>query len=148
VNTKNAVDNSSHLVGLLLMVVTIPPKALMKRGLKLVGYSKKRQKNVCLDTSYDRFRAHYGSNPEVYAQLFIDLQTTTIPEANIAEKDLCIDDFLMSLHFLKCYPTELQQEALFKVSDRTARKWTWFYITKIHFLKQQKVRLITTLRNF
>lgn len=121
------------------MVVAIPPKALMKRGLKLVGYSKKRQSNVCAATLYERFRANYGSDPEVYAKLFVDLQTTPIPEAQVSEKDLCVDDFLMSLHFLKCYPTELQQEAIFKVCNKTARKWTWFYITKMHHLKQQKV---------
>jgi hypothetical protein len=46
----------------------------------------------------------------------------------------------LSLHFLKCYPTKFQQEAIFQISNKTAQNGPG-YITKIHHfqLKPQKV---------
>ena len=34
-------------------------------------------------SNLERFRAHYGSNPIVYAQIWEDLLTTVIPDAQI-----------------------------------------------------------------
>jgi hypothetical protein len=87
-----------------------------------------------------RFKALYGSNPNIYAAIFEDLQTTEIAEARVDAKSLCVNAFLMSLHFLKCYPTENQRSGIFQICKRTARKWGWFYCRKIQALKKEKVR--------
>lgn len=119
------------------------PDEILYTGLTLVGFSDDRQQ-VCRDTSLVRFRSHYGSNPLVYSELCEDLQTTNIAEARV--DDMKIHYFLMSIHFLKCYPTAEQQSALFKVDEKTARKWTRFYISKIAALKPQKVHIILFIR--
>ena len=121
-----------------MLIVT--PDEMLRKGLELGGFDHDRQGNVRRAQSLERFKALYGSNPNVYAAIFEDLQTTQIPEARVDPKVLCIDAFLMSLHFLKCYPTENQRSGLFKICEKTARKWGWFYCKKIQALKQEKVR--------
>lgn len=92
----------------------------------------------------ERFKALYGSNPVVYAEIFEDLQMTQIAEAYVDPKLLFVDSFLMALHFLKCYPTENQLSGLFKFCEKTARKWGWFYARKIQALKEEKVSSLLT----
>jgi DDE superfamily endonuclease len=45
----------------------------------------------------------------------------------------------MTLHFLKCYPTELQLAGIFGINEKSARKWVRFYVKKIQALKAKKV---------
>jgi hypothetical protein len=80
----------------------------------------------------------------VYAEIFEDLQMTEIDEARVDAETLCVDSFLLALHFIKCYHTENQMSGLFKICERTVRKWAWFYAKKIQALKQQKVSLLLT----
>jgi hypothetical protein len=93
------------------MSVIFTADEILARGLSLVGYNRSRQENVSRDTNLKRFRSHYGSNPIVYAQIWEDLQTTEMEEAKIsgAAANTGLDYFLMSIHFLKCYPTTEQQ---------------------------------------
>lgn len=114
------------------------PDECMHIGLSLVGFTERRRQ-VCRETMLSRFRAHYGSNPIVYSELFEDLQTTNIDIARIEGKSVSIKYFLMAINFMQCYPTEHELSALFKVDEKTARKWVKFYIKKIHSLKPQKV---------
>jgi hypothetical protein len=81
----------------------------------------------------------YGSNPVVYAAIFEDLQMTQLPDARVDPQTLCVESFLMAFHFMKCYPTENQLSGLFKICEKTARKWGWFYAKKIQALKEEKV---------
>ena len=57
--------------------------------------------------------------------LWEDLQSTGLV-VNPTTDDL--DDYLMAIHFLSKYPTELQCEAPIDKCDRTVRKWVWHYI--------------------
>jgi transcriptional antiterminator len=111
---------------------------MLEKGLTLVGYSYNDTK-VSQNTWNDRFRRFYGSDPIVYSKLFEDLKTMTNVEARIQQEHLSLDYFLMSIYFLRCYPTELHISALFNVSERTVRKWVWFYVAKIKELKKEKV---------
>jgi hypothetical protein len=114
------------------------PDQILERGLSLVNYSLNRQ-HACRETLLRRFRGHFGSNPIAYAEIFIDIQTK-LPQAEcVVGESLSLDYFLIGIHFLKCYPTEEQQSAIFQVDEKTARRWTKFYIGKIHALKAQKV---------
>jgi len=79
------------------------------------------------------------SNPIVYAQIWEDLQTMEIPEARIDKKTMDLNYFLMGLRFLKRYPTECELAGTFKICEKTARTWAWFYAQKIQALKGQKV---------
>jgi hypothetical protein len=117
--------------------MTITPDMILVRGLELVGFAKSRQ-NVCDKKLLMNFTAHYGADPDVYSSLWNDVRLIVAPGE---ERLLNLDHFLMSLHFLRCYPTAIQQEATFHLSIKTARKYTWFYIKKFAQLKAQKVRV-------
>ena len=94
---------------------------------------------IQLSSELELFRNHYGSNPVVYTAICNDLQTTDDPEAHVNVVNILY--FLMAVHFLKVYPTELTLSSIFGVSNRTARSWTWYYLRKIQALKSSKVCL-------
>jgi hypothetical protein len=88
-----------------------------------------------------RFKSHFGSNPDVYACIWEDLQLTENPEAQVDAKDMDIDAFLIGIHFLKRYPTAREQAGIFKICEKTARKYSWNVAKSIQALKSEKVRL-------
>ena len=112
---------------------------MLQKGLQLGGYDLFRQEKVQRSKNLAHFRALYGSNPVVYAQILEDLQTTQIEEARVDAEMVCVDSFLMAMHFLMHYPTEDQLSGLFKICERTAQKWSWFYAKKVQALKEEKV---------
>jgi hypothetical protein len=125
------------------MLVVYSCDEILEQGLLAVGIVD--PSTICRESNLESFRSHYGSNPIVYAQIWEDLQTTEIEEAKIsgAVANTGLDYFLMAIHFLKCYPTEQQQVSRFRVSDRTAREWTWFFLKKVQVqaLKAEKVSM-------
>jgi hypothetical protein len=121
------------------MVVVLTSEEMLRKGLELVGFEFDRQLKVKSEQNNTRFKAHYGSNPIVYAQIWEDFQTTEIPEARIGPKMMDVDAFLMGIHFLKCYPSECERAGLFKICEKSARKWCWYYASKIQALKREKV---------
>ena len=122
------------------MTIIVTVDQMLCQGLRLVGFNAHRVSKVSRSTNLERFRAHYGLNPIVYAQIWEDLQNTTCPDALIDSKTADLALYLMTIHFMKCYPTETQLAALFGVSERTARKWCRYYTRKIQALKHEKVR--------
>jgi hypothetical protein len=65
------------------MVVILTTDEILRKGLELVGFDCRRQQNVSWPKNLERFRAHYGSDPVVYSQIWEDLQVTEIPAAQI-----------------------------------------------------------------
>jgi hypothetical protein len=63
-------------------------------------------------------------------RIIVGLQTTRTDDACVARKDLSSKYFLMTLHFLKCYPTELQLAGIFGINEKLARKLVRFYVKK------------------
>lgn len=51
------------------MVVILTPDEILRKGLYLVGFDRGRQENVVRATNLERFKAHFGSMPIVYAEL-------------------------------------------------------------------------------
>lgn len=120
------------------MVVT--PDDMLQRGLLAVGYATTQIQNVSRVTNLKRFRAHYGSNPIVYASIWADLMSTTNPDARIDAAKTDLESFLLCINFLKCYPSEPILAATFGVCEKTARKWRCYFVSKIQALKTEKVR--------
>jgi hypothetical protein len=120
------------------MVVIITSDQMLRQGLRIVGFNTERIQNVSLDANLERFRAHYGSYPIVYAAIWEDLHHSTFPDARIDDKADLVS-YLMAIFFLKCYPSEAQLAGTFRVCERTVRKWCWYYAGKIQALKQEKV---------
>jgi len=59
---------------------------LLRIGLKMLGSDEHRQKRQSKKSNLADFKAHYGVYPIVIAQMWEDLQTTTIPEARFEAK--------------------------------------------------------------
>ena len=104
------------------------------KGLRLVGFEIHRILSVSRRTNVDRFKSHYGSDPVVYAQIWEDLQFTTIPEACIDTRAVSSSHFLMTMYFLKCYPNEAQLAASFSICKKTVRKWLWYFARNVKHL--------------
>ena len=121
------------------MVVILTADEMLHQGLRHVGFELHRILNVSRRTNVDRFKSHYGSDPVVYAQIWEDLQFTTIPEARIDTRAVHSSHFLMTMYFLKCYPNEAQLAASFSICEKTVRKWRWYFARKIQALKSEKV---------
>ena len=64
----------------LTMVLVFTVDEVLQKGLVLIGFDRYRQQSVSRVTNLVRFRAHFGSDPVVYAQIWEDLQM--IPDGN------------------------------------------------------------------
>jgi hypothetical protein len=71
---------------------------ILKIGLHLVGYKKRRIRQAKKKASLDCFRAHSGSNPNILAEILEDLQTAAVEEAKVTAAGLSIKYFLMAMH--------------------------------------------------
>lgn len=120
-------------------VMVLTADEIMKHGLKLVKYTRRRIKRAKTIRNIERFKGHFGSQPVVVAQIWEDLQTTQVVEARVPPVDLHLDHFLMAMHHLKRYPTELEREPLFDIDHHKGRDWVWFYVEKIQQLKKEKI---------
>ena len=83
------------------MVVILTADEILQKGLLLVGFSIRRQQNVQRKTNIARFKAHFGSDPVVYAQIWEDLHSSENEDLLVSEK-AGADLFLQGLHFLRC----------------------------------------------
>jgi hypothetical protein len=119
---------------------------IMKQGLLLVNYTRRRIKRAKMKRNIERFKGHFGSKPSVIAQIWEDLQTVQVGEARVLPEDLHMNFFLMAMHHLKRYPTELEREPLFDIDCTKGRDWVWFFVEKIQQLK--KVKIVWPADNF
>jgi hypothetical protein len=129
------------------MVIIVSVDQMLVQGLRLVGFNLQRVQNVSQKENLARFRAHYGSNPIVYTKIWEDLQVTPCHDALVDCKHADLALFLMAIHFLKCYPTEAQLAATFRVCERSVRKWCRYYACKIQALKEVKVSSATVMQS-
>lgn len=124
-----------------LLIVT--DNEIINVGLMLVGYSEVMVERVKDEENKSRFRSHFGSSSIACAQLWEALQVTNTEAARVEGSQLELEKylryFLMALHWLKCYPTETQREALFNLNPKTCREWGWYFVKKIAALKNEKV---------
>lgn len=122
-----------------------PPKVILTAdevrvaGLHLVNFTEERIGRAKRETNTQQFIDHYGCNPIVCVTIFEDLQTTDDVDARLDDNKIRIDGLLMTLYFLKVYPTEKRREATFDLSPKTMRDWVWYYLRKIQALKKEKV---------
>lgn len=123
-----------------LIMLILAPDELMQRGLLLMKHTEERQARVNRDELLWRFKSYFGEHPSVFANLWVDLQTTHIPDARVddaTEGDL--HKFLWAVHFLFSYKTEASMTGLTGWCDKTIRKNIWEYVQKIECLKADKI---------
>lgn len=66
-------------------------------------------------------------------------QQTQHASARINSDDLDLDHLLMSVYFLRKYPTYADMEDAFGYCPNTVQKWVWFYLKKLAALKRDKI---------
>jgi DDE superfamily endonuclease len=125
------------------MVQILTDEEMLEQGLALVRLRVKRIEGVGDEKSVRRFVAHFGSKPLACAHLWEALQFTDNEDALVVPGGKSVKHFLIALHWLRRYPTETEQEALFGLSDRTCRKWSLYYCQKIAALRDEVVGILS-----
>lgn len=107
-----------------------------------MGYDKTRQSRSTIKSRKKIFKRMFGSSPIVYSVLWKDLQKIKDEKYRFVvsnpEKDLRA--FLLTLHFLKKYPTGEDEAGRFGWSDKTSRNKKWAIIQSIQHLKEKKIK--------
>jgi hypothetical protein len=111
---------------------------LMMIGLPIF-YDQRRIQRASNATNAKRFSNIFGSSAKICIIIWEDLQTTIIPEARVDDNKLNPKHFLMAMHHLKRYPTELEREGPWDITPRIGREWVWYFLKKIQALKAQKI---------
>ena len=128
-----------------MVFLIVTPDFILMQGLLMVGFDHYRIQKVLRTKNVIRFRSYFGSDPIVYATIWNDLHDATNEAAYINTPTATLKHFLMSVYFLKCYPNETQMAGTFCVCEKTARKWCWYFLSKIQGLKQTKVSNMSSL---
>jgi hypothetical protein len=118
---------------------------MLEQGLALVGFSVNQLQRAGDKKNNARFKAHFGSIPLACAHLWEALQVTGNEDALVVAEQKSVDLFLMALHWLKRYQTEQEMEATFGWSDRTCRKWSFYFSQKIAALRDEVVSLLSLM---
>lgn len=118
--------------------VRISEAEILELGLKTIGYDRVRQQRCKYSTNVKRFRASFGSLPLTTSQLISEIQDYSLGEARIKKPDS--DYLLMTLMWLNLYRTETELAGVFKIDEKTVRRWIWTYSLAIHGLKEKMVR--------
>ena len=77
------------------------PAEIRLMGLLLVNYTRKQIQKAKTKRNVQWFVGHFGASPAVMAQMWEDLQTTTIASARVSSGELDVNSFLMAMHYLK-----------------------------------------------
>lgn len=121
------------------VVVVYAPHEIRRVGLLLVNYTKQRLKRAKTKRNNSRFKGHFGASPAVAAKTLEDLQTTAVESARIKPEEVKLEHYLMALHHLKRYPTDLEREPIFDIDEMKGRNLVWFCAEKIRQLKWEKI---------
>lgn len=125
----------------------ITSEDFLRIGLVLSGFGITRQLTVEPGTNVRRFKSHYGPSPVVCAAIWADLLAAD-KEACIVPVPGALDKFFLCLNFLKTYATEEKLSGFSKLHEKTARKWTWFFVSKLQALKAKKVSFRSAVHAF
>jgi hypothetical protein len=103
-------------------------------GLDFVGFDERSTQRTCAATNLRRFCAHFGTSPESFTKIFMDLQTTEIDMARIINPFTV--HLMMALHWWRTYKIEEEFAGSLEMVEKTARKWIWVYVHAIQGLKE------------
>jgi len=118
---------------------------MLWKGLELVKFDR-HQTTANDEKLHECFRAHYGLEPIVYAKIWEDiLKMQHLEGVEMFLKKANVNAFMLAVHFLKTYPTECKQAGLFKICEKTAWYWAWYYAGKIQALKAEEVSIARLL---
>lgn len=112
-------------------VTITSPDDMFRFGLAVLGW------DTIIGVSLDRFRAHYGIDPEGMFAMFNDLKEQEQElEPGVSTDPFCL---LMAMNHLRCYDTEHCMAGRWRLQEATIRVKVRKYIFRIQQLKEKKV---------
>jgi hypothetical protein len=131
---------SSFVVASSSPTMRVPADTFWEIGLGMANSNPKCRKSK---TSHRRFRATFGTGPEMCSELWHRLEPETWG-CGTGERGVAYKHLLWALLLMKVYGTENFLRGVAKAHEQTFRKWTWMFIGKIAALKPKVVRFPTT----
>lgn len=134
-----------------MVLIIYTPSQMLQRGLELAGMSIDRQRRQKRESCINDFKAIYGAHPLVLADIWEDLQTTTraLPTADnnnatparidTTKRWVHMKNFLRTMSFLRLYQTETQMKVQFGNTEKTIRKFVWYFLHRIQAMKADKI---------
>jgi hypothetical protein len=124
----------------------VMPDEFLLTGLS-VFYSGNQLGRSSKATNIDRFKKLFGVKPFVCSTIWEDLQTHSNPGLDnrgtpllpVVGRKLNPKHFLMALHHLKRYPTEMEREGPWDISKYKGREWVTFFLLRLQALKEEKI---------
>lgn len=118
----------------------LTPEDCLREGLALWPIRAWKVENANDEVNVARFRSQYGVSPTVCAQVWHDLQSTTIQDAVVPIEKRKIKYLFLAFYFLRKYPTARDCEILLDIGETAAREWTKFFLQKIAALQALKIK--------
>lgn len=110
------------------------PVSFLGHGLHLAKLNNGCSENIRLR----RFKCFYGALPTSCMQIWEDLKNKLDIEHRLPP-NANLDHFFMALRFLRLYEEMSVIAGIFGLNEKTAGKWTWYYVERISLLKSLKV---------
>ena len=118
-------------------IVTV--KEMLDAGLKLT-YSEGRMNRANAGTNEGRFLETFGVAAKTACVIYEDLQQTTIEAAKLENaKELLLRYFLISLYFVRNYPTRPELEQRFDYSKGWISGKCWDWVRQLEALREEKI---------
>eukprot|EP00978_Attheya_sp_CCMP212_P002411 scaffold4929_cov47-Attheya_sp.AAC.1 len=121
------------------MVLTVDE--FLSMGLELCGFTVNQQLRLSQETNLEWFKSLLGSLSHIYTQIWEDLIHVVIPEAHIGMHNVKRQSpagFLVAIHFLKTYQTEMAKSGYLNMTEKMMRKWIWYYCQSSKYSKQKR----------
>jgi len=121
------------------MIHFVLPEDFLTLGLSITGWDETKQQRVNEKNKMLQFKSFFASSPESLTELYLDLQTTNIINARMA--DVKPFYLLLTICWLSRYYSERELCGIFNgIGVTTAREKIWRYTESIAALRPQKVR--------
>ncbi len=106
----------------------------VKVGLKHMGYNAMQQQHINAIGKIVILKADYGSLPDVLVAIWNNLHHN-----NQQHSDFSFNDFLMAMHFIKCYPLQKDIIGCFGLSKHMFCNQVWLVPRAIQAMMPDKV---------
>ena len=121
---------------------------MLQTGLELFYKPERINRVQNVTTNIRRFGLKFGIQPVTACTLYEDLQKTSVDASRIDNPDdTSLKHFLISLYFLRKYPTEDEMESTLDFAPRYISGVVWKFVYRIQAMKAEKIVWPDNLNN-